>query len=60
VAPIDHEAAYLAKTTAAGFNANLVRRSLNNYGHCTFDAALTASTVHDLVNWVTTGAPAAP
>jgi pimeloyl-ACP methyl ester carboxylesterase len=60
VVPFDHEAAYLAKATNAGSSANLRQRARNEYGHCNFGAALTASTVQDLVNWVTTGAPPAP
>ena len=58
-----HEAAYAAKANGAGFGANLVQRSVNNYGHCNFgagSAATTAATVQDLVNWVTTGTPATP
>ena len=59
VVSFEHEAAYLSKTTAAGFTANLRQRARNEYGHCNFGAALTAATVQDLVNWVTTGtAPA--
>jgi len=61
--PFSHEAAYAAKTSAAGFGGNLVQRSVNNYGHCNFgagSAATTAATVQDLVNWVTTGTPATP
>jgi pimeloyl-ACP methyl ester carboxylesterase len=60
VVPFEHEATYATKTTAAGFGANLRQRSRDDYGHCTFGATLTASTVQDLVNWVTTGAPPAP
>jgi pimeloyl-ACP methyl ester carboxylesterase len=61
--PFSHEATYAAKANAAGFGANLVQRSVNNYGHCNFgagSAALTATTIQDLVNWVTTGTPATP
>jgi len=58
--PFGHEAAYQQATTNAGFSANLRQRAVNNYGHCNFGAALTATTVQDLVNWVTTGVPAAP
>ena len=31
-----------------------------HHGHCNFGAALTVTTVQDLVNWVTTGVPALP
>ena len=55
-----HEAAYQQTTADAGFSANLRQRAVNNYGHCNFGATLTATTVQDLVNWVTTGVPAAP
>ena len=58
--PFGHEAAYQQTTASAGFGANLRQRTVNNYGHCNFGAALTATTVQDLVNWVTTGVPAAP
>jgi pimeloyl-ACP methyl ester carboxylesterase len=60
VVPFDHEIAYLGKTAAAGSSANLVQRANNDFGHCTFSPALSPSTVQDLVNWVTTGAPPAP
>jgi len=58
--PFGHEAAYQQTTASAGFGANLRQRAVNNYGHCNFGAAVTATTVQDLVNWVTTGVPAAP
>ena len=58
--PFGHEAAYQQTTANAGFGANLRQRAVNNYGHCNFGAAVTAATVQDLVNWVTTGVPAAP
>jgi len=60
VVPFEHEATYHDKATSAGFNANLRQRARNEYGHCNFGAALTASTVQDLVNWVSTGTPPAP
>jgi len=58
--PLSHEPAYAAKVTAAGFGSNLVQRTQNNYGHCNFGPQVTATTIQDLVNWVTTGTPAAP
>jgi len=58
--PFGHEAAYQQTTASAGFGANLRQRAVSNYGHCNFGAAVTAATVQDLVNWVTTGVPAAP
>ena len=58
--PFGHEAAYQQTTASAGFGANLRQRAVNNYGHCNFGATLTATTFQDLVNWVTTGVPAAP
>ena len=60
VVPFEHEAAYATKTIGAGFNANLRQRSRNEYGHCKFGPTLTASTLQDLVNWVTTGTPPTP
>ena len=60
VVPFEHEAAYRDKTISAGSSANLRQRARNEYGHCNFGASLTASTVQDLVNWVTTGTPPAP
>jgi hypothetical protein len=46
--------------SAAGFGSNLVQRTQNNYGHCNFGPQVTATTIQDLVNWVTTGTPATP
>jgi pimeloyl-ACP methyl ester carboxylesterase len=61
VVPFDAETAYGNKVATAGFSANLVQRRVQNaYGHCTFGAPTTVQTVQDLVNWVTTGTPAAP
>jgi pimeloyl-ACP methyl ester carboxylesterase len=60
VVPFSHEGAYQQATSSAGFSGNLRQRSTNDYGHCSFGAALTTTTVQDLVNWVTTGIPATP
>jgi pimeloyl-ACP methyl ester carboxylesterase len=60
VVPFSHEAAYQQTTSSAGFSGNLRQRSTNEYGHCNFGAALTTTTVQDLVKWVTTGIPATP
>ena len=60
VVPFEHEAAYRDKTIGAGSSANLRQRARNEFGHCNFGAPLTASTVQDLVSWVTTGTPPAP
>jgi hypothetical protein len=58
--PFGHEAAYQQATSDAGFAANLRQRTVNNYGHCNFGAAATATAIQDLVNWATTGVPATP
>ena len=53
--PFRHEAAYLAKVTAAGKTANLLQRSQNDYGHCELGTAAMMQSFNDLVSWVNTG-----
>ena len=53
--PYRHEAAYLAKVTAAGQTANLLQRSQDSFGHCDLGVPEIVSNFQDLVSWVTTG-----
>jgi pimeloyl-ACP methyl ester carboxylesterase len=53
--PYRHEAAYLAKVTAAGETANLLQRSQDSFGHCDLGVPDIVSNFQDLVSWVNTG-----
>jgi pimeloyl-ACP methyl ester carboxylesterase len=53
--PFRHEAAYLAKVSAAGKTANLLQRSQNSFGHCDLGVSAIMSNFQDLVRWVNTG-----
>lgn len=53
--PYRHEAAYLAKVTAAGETANLLQRSQDSFGHCDLGVQEIMSNFQDLVTWVNTG-----
>lgn len=55
VVPAWHEPMYAAKAAAAGNSANLVQRSVNRFGHCTFTGAETLQAFADLVGWVEFG-----
>jgi pimeloyl-ACP methyl ester carboxylesterase len=55
VVPAWHEPLYAAKAAAAGSTANLVQRSVNRFGHCTFTGAETLQAFGDLVGWVEFG-----
>jgi pimeloyl-ACP methyl ester carboxylesterase len=52
VVPAWHEPIYAAKALAAGTSGNLVQRSINRFGHCTFTGAETLQAFADLVAWV--------
>lgn len=53
--PFRHEAAYLAKVSAAGKTANLLQRSQSSFGHCDLGVPDILSNFQDLVTWVNTG-----
>ena len=55
VVPAWHEPMYAAKAAAAGSTTNLVQRSVNRFGHCTFTGAETLQAFADLVGWVELG-----
>lgn len=58
--PAFHEAALLAKVTAAGATSYLLQRFVPSYGHCALPAPLQAQSFLDLVGWVNTGTKPAP
>jgi pimeloyl-ACP methyl ester carboxylesterase len=60
VVPVWHEPIYAAKALAAGTSANLVQRSINRFGHCTFTGAETMQAFADLVAWVEHGVRPVP
>jgi len=53
--PYRHEAAYLAKVSAAGQTGNLLQRSQDSFGHCDLGVSEILSNFQDLVGWVNTG-----
>lgn len=53
--PFRHEAAYLARVSAAGKTANLLQRSQDAYGHCELGLTDMMQSFNDLVGWATTG-----
>lgn len=53
--PIFHEATFASAVAAAGGSANLLQRSINRYGHCTFTTAEMVDAVQTLSGWATTG-----
>jgi pimeloyl-ACP methyl ester carboxylesterase len=60
VVPAWHEPLYAAKAAAAGTTANLVQRSVDRFGHCTFTGAETLQAFSDLVKWVELGVAPSP
>lgn len=55
VVPTFHEAILAAKTAAAGSSGNLLQRTVDRYGHCTFTGAEMLTALGDLAVWVETG-----
>jgi pimeloyl-ACP methyl ester carboxylesterase len=53
--PFFHEGLLADAASAAGTSANLLRRSVPNYGHCNFPTPLVVSSFQSLATWVTTG-----
>jgi pimeloyl-ACP methyl ester carboxylesterase len=53
--PFRHEAAYLARVSAAGETGNLLQRNANDFGHCEREVADVMKDFGDLVQWVNTG-----
>lgn len=55
VVPAWHEPMYAGKVAAAGMSANLVQRSVDRFGHCTFTGQETLQAFADLVAWAEHG-----
>jgi hypothetical protein len=53
--PYRHEAAYLAKVSAAGQTDHLLQRNQDSFGHCDLGVSEILSNFQDLVGWVNTG-----
>ena len=60
VAPGFHQAIYSQLAAATGSRGNLVQRTIDRYGHCTFTPDELAAAFFDLVAWVEFGVPPAP
>lgn len=57
VAPLLHETRLDSLVNLAGASALLSQRTVNRYGHCTFDTAEMMTAFADLVRWVDSGTP---
>ena len=53
--PAFHEPAFANIVASAGASDMLLRRTVQNYGHCNFPTPLVVSSFQTLANWVTTG-----
>lgn len=60
VVPGFHQAIYSQLAAAAGTGGNLVQRTVDRYGHCTFTPQELADAFFDLVLWVEFGVPPTP
>jgi len=55
VVPIFHEGILAVKVDGTGSSANLLQRSVNRYGHCTFQLSEMTGALNDLNTWISTG-----
>lgn len=55
VVPFFHEGLLAANAAQAGSTANLLQRSVDRYGHCTFTGPEMLTALGDLATWVETG-----
>ena len=60
IVPAWHEGIYAGRVHAAGRDGNLVQRSVDGFGHCTFSGLDQLRAFGDLVNWVEHGVVPAP
>lgn len=55
VVPAFHETILGTRAATAGSSGNLLQRSVDRYGHCTFTGAEMLTALGDLASWVDTG-----
>ena len=55
VVPFFHEGMLADKASTSGSSANLLQRSVNRYGHCTFQLSEMTTALNDLAGWINTG-----
>ena len=55
-----HELAYAERVAERGYSDNLVQRTFERYGHCTFSVDEQVRALEDLANWVENGVAPTP
>jgi hypothetical protein len=55
VVPLFHEGLLAGKAASAGSTGNLLQRSVDRYGHCSFTPTEMLTALGDLTTWVETG-----